>query len=260
MRLSSKYAIPAVSLTILFSFIPAGMILLLSLYKTNFLTWEFVGLGNYVKLLRGAFPTAVLNSFIYLVCIPIPGNFIGLALAIGMADLKKQAQNRLLFLFMLPSFAAGLIVAQFWKWIIRSLSVDISSRLPGVPFIGLTVLISTVGMQTLLLSTAIKNIDPAQYEAAMLDGASWRQIKLKIIAPQIMKQFSVLLLFGLVGALQIWETIYILAPFEETSSMMYRVIADGFFFGKYGLASAECVVMALIIILLTKGKERLEKA
>ena len=260
MKLSNRYAIPAVSLTTLFVFIPAGMILLLSLYKTNFLTWSFVGVSNYRKLVSGNFPRSVLNSLIYLVCIPLPGNFIGLILAVSMANLKKQAQNKLLFMFMMPTFAAGIIIAQFWKWIIRTGGIDISAQFPGVPFISFTILVSTLGMEALLLSAAIKNIDPAQYESAMLDGASWTQIKLKIIVPQIMKTFSVLLLFGMVGALQIWETIYILAPFESTSSMMYRVIADGFFFGKYGLASAECVVMALIIILLTKGKERIEKA
>jgi sn-glycerol 3-phosphate transport system permease protein len=122
------------------------------------------------------------------------------------------------------------------------------------------VITSSLGGMVLLLSSAIKNIDPAQYEAAMIDGASWAQIKLKIVLPQILKSFSVLLLFGIVGALQIWETIYILAPFETTASMMYRVISDGFFFGKYGLASAECVIMAIVIVLITKGKERIEKA
>lgn len=259
MKLSSKYGIPAVFLISVFVFIPAGMILFLSLFKTNFLTWDFVGLGNYAKLLKGSFPQATVNSLLYLVCIPIPGNIIGLILALSMANLRKQAQNKLLFLFILPTFSAGIIISQFWKWIIRTFGIDIASQFPGVPFLSFTILISTVGMQTLLLSVAIKNIDPVQYEAAMIDGASWFKIKVKIILPQIMKTFSVILLFGMVGALQIWETIYSLAPFESTSSMMFRVIADGFFFGKYGLASAECVVMAIVIILITKGKERIEK-
>ena len=159
---------------------------------------------------------------------------------------------------MIPSFSSGLIISQFWRWIIKLTRINVSMTYPGVPFIGTVVMLTGMGPGMLLLSVAIKNIDPAQYEAARLDGATWRQIKLRIIAPQVMKQFSVLLLFGIVGSLQIWETIYMLAPFEATSSMMFRVIQDGFMFGKYGFASAECVIMVAVIILLTKVKERVE--
>ena len=244
----------------LFVFVPAVLILILSLFKTNFLSWEFVGLNNYVKMFNNSFPKAIGNSMLYLLFIPVPGSIIGIFLALSMADLNKKHRNKLIFLFMLPSFAAGLIVSQFWKWIIKLTHLDVSYQFPGVPFIALTILIGTVGMQTLFLSTAIQGIDPSQYEAAKVDGATWWQIKFRIILPQIVKTASIILLFGIVGALQVWETIYMIAPFESTASMMYRVIADGFFFGKYGLASAECLVMALIIVFITQVKNRVEKA
>ena len=259
MTLSGKYAIPAVALTVLFVFVPAVLIVVLSLFKTNLMSWEFIGVSNYIKIWRGAFPASVINSLLYLVFIPLPGSVIGFLIALWMADLSKKAQNRLLFMFMLPTFAAGIIISQFWKWIIRAAGVNMSQTFPGVPFIGLTVLIGTMGMQILLLSVAIKNIDPTQYEAAMIDGANWRQIRFRIIAPQVMKAFSVMLLFSLVGALQIWESILMLAPYDQTASMMFRVITDGFYYGKYGIAAAECVVMACIIIILTKGKELVER-
>jgi len=259
MRLSNRYALPVLILIGLFVFIPAVLVLILSVYKTNFLSWQFVGLQNYGKLLHGNFPVSVVNSFIYLACIPLPGIIISLAVVLGLANLKKREQNSLVFIFMLPSFAAGLIISQFWRWIIRALEIDVSMRFPGVPTVAFTVTIAVIGMQTLLLYSAMNGIDPTQYEAAKIDGASWIQIKLFIILPQLLKNASVMLLFGLVGALQIWESIYILAPFKDTASMMFRVFQDGFVFGKYGLASAECVIMALIIVLITQGKNRLER-
>ncbi|MDD5065333.1 MAG: ABC transporter permease subunit [Phycisphaerae bacterium] len=198
------------------------------------------------------------NSLLYILFMPIPGSIISLFLAVSMADLKKKQVNTILFIYLLPSFSAGIIVSQFWKWVIRSFAIDVSMRFPGVPFIASTIVMTTLGSMMLLLFMAVRNIDPTLYEAAQLDGASWAQIKFRIVLPNIMKQFSVMLLFSLVGALQIWETIYMLAPFETTASMMFRVIQDGFMFGKYGLAAAECVVMALIIIAITQIKNRIE--
>ncbi|MFH2046140.1 MAG: ABC transporter permease subunit [Pseudomonadota bacterium] len=128
----------------------------------------------------------------------------------------------------------------------------------GIPFISMTLLISVAGAGIMYYAIAIKNINPAQYEAAHMDGATWFQIKTRIIMPQLLPMFGVMLLFSLISGFQIWEAIYILAPYDSTASSLYRVISDGFFFGKYGFASAECIGMILIIFIITKIKERIE--
>lgn len=228
-----------------------------SLFKTNFLTWKFVGMDNYLKAFERGYIRPILNSLLYLFLIPLPGTFISMFIAVSISDLLKRTQAIIRSLYYIPMFSAGIISALFWRWFFGKGEILIGPW--GVPAISIIIITSTLGPQMLLFSLAIQNQNPDIIEAGKIDGASPFQIKMMLVLPQLWRLFSVILLFSMVGALQIWETIYMLAPFDNTASMMFKVFSDGFLFGRYGLASAECIIMVIVILVIGLTKQRIER-
>ena len=251
------YFLPLLIWAALLVVLPFIILAIVSLYKTNFLSWTFVGVKNYKSAFTRGYGQSILNSFLYLLLIPFPSTAISLAIAIAMSSLLKRTQSILRALYYIPLFGAGIISSLFWRWVLKTGNVLVGPF--AIPALSLVIIISIVGSGTLFFSLAIQNLDPQIIEAGKIDGASPFQIKTRLILPQLWQLFSVMLLFSMIGALQLWEIIYMLAPYDHTASMMFNVFQDGFQFGKYGLASAECIIMMLIILLIGSVKQFIEK-
>lgn len=255
--------IPAIVLIVVFSIIPAVIIIIISLYDTNLMSYTFVGVENYREMWPD-FKIAMKNTVWYLLLIPTLGLLLSVTIALHLADKPKGVQNVIRGGIYIPVFSAGVIIAAFWKWFFASNGFAnwiVGDQVPwfreyGVPTIALVIVCSSMGSQVMLLSIAVNHINTDQYEAAIVDGASWWQIKFRIILPQLVPTISVIYLFSAVGAMQLWETIFMLAPSRRVASMMFRVFADGFLYGKYGIAAAECVVMLVIILMFGFIRER----
>ncbi len=262
-----KFLWLAIALVIILTLLPSCLIIYVSFFKTNLITWEFVGFQNYERMWRD-FGRAVINSFLYVGMIPVFGTGLSVFVTLMIVGKKRSVQGLYRGIFYIPVFASGMIIAQFWKWfysdtgfanMLIEKNIAWFQGWTGIPAIGVAVMTSTVGGQIVLLTLHAINIDPQQYEAAKIDGAGWFQIKRYIVLPQMRKAISVVLLFSIVGIFQMWETIYILAPFKHTASMMFRIFADGFMYGKYGIAAAECVVMVIIVVSVSILRQRVAK-
>lgn len=258
--------IPAIVLIVIFSIIPVFIIIGISFFETNLMTYTYVGTDNY-RLMWRDFKVAISNSALYVLMIPVFGTIISTIIVLNLADKKKTAQNFLRAGMYVPVFSSGVIISSFWKWFFRHNGIAnwiVGQEVAwfkdfGVPSVAFIIILSSIGGQIMLLSIAVNHISTDQYEAAVVDGASWWNIKLRIILPQLLPTISILLLFSIVGSLQIWETIFMVAPYRNTASMMYRVFADGFIYGKYGIAAAECVVMLAIILAIGIVRETIVK-
>jgi ABC-type sugar transport system permease subunit len=261
-----RYLLPAIILISIFTFIPAVAIIIVSLFKTNIISWEFVGLNNY-RIMWRDFGKATLNTLYYTLIIPIFGMASSVAIALNISRFKKSHQNLHRGAMYVPVFSAGIIIAAFWRWFFSSDGVAnwlLKRNVQwfgdgGVVTIAFVVICGSMGAMIMMVSIAINNVNTDEIEAALVDGANEFQIKTRIILPQIMPTVSVLLLFAIVGSLQVWETIYMLAPFRNTASMMYRIFADGFQYGHYGLSAAECVVLLLTILIIGIFREKLTR-
>ena len=112
----------------------------------------------------------------------------------------------------------------------------------------------------------IKSISPDINEAARIDGASKTQIAFKITIPLLKPVLQVCTTFSLIGALKIFDLIYVLTgggPFFSTevpTIYMYKTIFDSFKYG-YGSAIAifviiECLILTCILRTLFRDKEK----
>jgi multiple sugar transport system permease protein len=266
--------LPAFLFFALFTAWPLFEVFRLSVYKTNFITSTFIGLDNYIVSFQSeAFIKSITNSLFY-AAILVPGQVIlGLGMALYIFKMSKKWQDVSRIMFYLPMLSAGIIIAQCWKWIFHiNGPINWLIGLCGfkalnwfgqfytsIPVIAFIVLISSFGGNVIIFLAAIQAINKDYFEAAMIDGAGWRLIKSKIIYPLIAPTIGLIALLSGLNSLMIFETIYALNPQEYTATMAFSVYSQGFMFSKYGMASAQAVILLFVSVVIMLIKKRLER-
>jgi len=265
--------IPALIFFILFTLWPLATVIQLSVYKTNFITSTFVGLDNYISSFKDpAFILAIINSLVYSVLLVI-GIALSLALALNLYKMSKRWQDTSRIILYLPVLSAGIIISLAWKWIFQSNGVInwllnqcgapsinwFGQGLTAIPVIAFITMLSGIGSNTIILLAVVQNVNKDYLDAAMMDGASWRIIKNKIIIPIIAPTIYMMLIGTILGALTIFEFIYILAPYDYTSTMAFSIFKQGFEYGKYGIAAAQAIILLVVAVVLYRLKKRWER-
>jgi multiple sugar transport system permease protein len=120
-----------------------------------------------------------------------------------------------------------------------------------------------VGEGMIIFLAGLQGIPKDYYEAAQVDGATewhlFRSITLPLITPSIFFQTII----STINAFQAFEYIYILTRQGSGSSsvptMVYSIYRDGFNYFRMGSASAQALVLAAIIFILTLVYFRLQR-
>lgn len=241
----------------------------------SLLNWDLItpptwaGFANYTSLLSDtlflrAMRITVLFSLAY-----VPGTII-LSLLIALL-LNRKLFGLSLFrtIYFLPTVSSAVAVGLVWSWIYGRERGLLNYLLS---FVGIAP-INWLGSQNALWSIVIVNIWGAlgtgmviflaglqaipreYYEAGSLDGAvSWkafRYITLPLITPSIFFQTII----TTVHAFQAFEYVYVLTHTANGASnaptLVYSIYRNGFNFFRMGTASAQAIVLALMILLLT---------
>jgi len=262
--------IPSLIFFLLFTIWPLIEVFRLSFLKINFITSKFIGFQNYIDSFKDpVFLTSIANSFLYAVLLVIGLLSVSLFLALYLYHMSKKWQNASRILLYLPTLSAGIIIALAWKWIFGS--AGIASWIIGkninwfgqwqtaIPVISFIVIFASFGSTTIIFLSAIQNVNKEIIEAAVVDGASWWQIITHIILPMISPVIYMTIIMTILSAFMIFESIFMLAPYEYTATVTYSVYTKGFLFSKYGLASAQAVILLFISIILFVLKRKWEK-
>lgn len=266
---------PAILLFLLFVLIPAVTQIIFGFYKTDFNSWEWVGLANYVKVFTDPKLLVVLrNTFIYAVLFTVGAAGTSYAVAISSLTFSKRMQNYVRFAFFIPGFVAGMVVSMIWAWIYGTRAglanyllslfgiekvIWFRQAITGIPAITFKSAITVSGANMILLMARMLSIDPEIYDSAVVDGASWLRIKLQIVTPIIIPVLMLVILSNVIGGFYLWESIYVMAPYDHMSNLMYSVYKTGFLFGHHGLASAQGVILLLIVAGISLTYKRLRE-
>jgi ABC-type sugar transport systems, permease components len=241
----------------------------------SLLNWDLItpptwaGFANYTSLLSDtlflrAMRITVLFSLAY-----VPGTII-LSLLIALL-LNRKLFGLSLFrtIYFLPTVSSAVAVGLVWSWIYGRERGLLNYLLS---FVGIAP-INWLGSQNALWSIVIVNIWGAlgtgmviflaglqaipreYYEAGSLDGAvgwkAFRYITLPLITPSIFFQTII----TTVHAFQAFEYVYVLTRTANGASnaptLVYSIYRNGFNFFRMGTASAQAIVLALMILLLT---------
>lgn len=266
--------LPTLVFYTIFTVWPIIKVIQLSFYETNFITSNFVGLQNYINLLTDqTFLQTMKNSVWYVVFMVLGQLFMSTTVALAVSKLNKKWQDISRILLYIPVLGAGIITAQVWRWIF---SIDglanwllslvglqklnwFSSTFPAIPTVVFIAVISSFGSNVIILLASILSIDTSIFEAAKMDGAHNRQIQWYITLPMIKSTIIMIALLSMINAMQIFETIYALAPYEYAATPTYSIYVQAFKNSHWGLASAQGVLLLIFTVILSLFKRRVEE-
>ena len=208
---------------------------------------------------------------------------VGLMIAFALVTalvLNRKILGRGFFrgVFFYPVLLSPVVVALIWKWVLQREGV-LNAVLAGAgasPIGWLSdaswaffwcVFVSIwahMGFYTLILLAGLQAIPADLYEAAEMDGASpWRRFS-RITLPLLMPNLIVVLVLGLIRAVQIFDEVFVLTgggPGSATTFIVQFIYQTGFAeaIHQYGLAAAASLVLALSLLVLTVLQLRLTR-
>ncbi len=241
---------------------------------------RFIGLHNYLDLLRTPMFWKSLGNTAYFVVLGVP---LSIALSLDAAMLLNAPAARFKALFRTALFAPVVTtlvaVAVIWRYLFHTRYGLVNWALGhagihpvdwlgdphwAMPTIILFAVWKNFGYNMVIFLAGLQAIPRDLYEAARIDGASrWMQF-LHITLPML---GPVLLVVGVItvsGYFQLFAEPYVMTrgdPLQSTVSVLYFMFEEGFKWWNLGRASAVAFLLFLIILgvttlMLRFGKRR----
>ncbi len=269
------YLLPSLLIFAVFLFYPFMKTIYLSLFMTNKMGQAklFVGLQNYAELLQSAsFRNSLRVTLIFVLIVVFGGMSLGLIAAV-LCNKAFPGIRVFSTAYALPMAIASSSAAMIFK-IMLNPTVGIVNKLLGLEINWLNdphtalycVAILTAwlnsGINFLYFSAGLGNIDESIYERASVDGASGMQQFFSLTLPGLSPIMFYTLVVNIIQAFQSFGQIKLLTeggPNESTNVIVYSIYRDAFFNYRFGSASAQSVMLFVIIMLITLVMFRLEK-
>ncbi len=261
------YLIPAFIFFILFVFYPFLKTIYLSLYITDpkGLPKIFIGFGNYINIFGSmAFLNSIWITFKFALIVVPFSIIIGLILAI-MANVKLKGINIFRIMYSLPMAISSASASVIWMLLFHP-SVGIINYLLHSNVGWLTdpkwalfaVAIVTIwlqlGINFIFLLAGLQGIPQDLYESADIDGAGVLRKHIVITIPLLSPTIFFLIVINIISAFQAFAPINIMTlggPGDSTSVLVFKIYRDAFFNYRFGIASAESIVLFIILLILT---------
>ena len=271
------YLLPSMLIFLIFTFYPFVKTLVTSFFattNTGALT-QFVDIQNYISLFTDPkYLQNLGNTLLYLVLTVPLTVIISLMLAVlSCSNLPGMGVFRTIFSSTMGiSVAAGSV---FWNLLFHptaGLLNHLISSLGGRPVGWLTdancALLSVsavsiwmnIGFSYLVLMGGLKNIDDSHYESVEIVGGGVFYRLFKVTIPLISPSLFFVFTTALIGAFQSFGLIDMLTaggPNNSTNLLVYRLYKDAFVNFRIGSASAQGVVLFLLILLVSQLQTKL---
>jgi ABC-type sugar transport system permease subunit len=251
---------------------PAAQLFMISL--TNYspgLQDDFVGIGNYVDLLREPdFRAAALRNIVYVICVVSMQVLIGLGIAV-LLDNPLPARSIWMALLIAPFAVSSVVAVVSWKYLLDPSFglinyVVTSFGLPAIPWFTspvtamLPIMIVAIwrgfSFVAIILFAALRAIPAELSEAARIDGATAVQTFFLVRLPLIMPTLSIVALLQTILAVREFDIVQTMTrggpgtSTELLSNFLYRSAFGNFYFG---MGAAVGFVMLFVTLLLASG-------
>ncbi|WP_248958822.1 carbohydrate ABC transporter permease [Sphaerisporangium perillae] len=240
-------------------------------------TPKWTGLDNYKRLLGDqTFWASFQHNVALIVAMAILPTMLGLVLAAALFDYigKKfgaRTASALRAAYYLPQVLPVAVAGVVWGWMLHPSYGALNEVLKAVglgslaqnwlgdPDIALASVMGIMvwfqlGYPVVIFMAGLQRVDPALYEAAELDGASWWQRFWHVTVPQIRPEIFVVLLTCTIAALKVFGPIFVLTrggPGKATIVPSYFSYQNFFEKSNVGYGSAIATVLAIIIVIVT---------
>lgn len=227
----------------------------------------WVGAKNFARLVGDPqFWLAVKNNvfwLVFFVLVPVP-----LGLAVAMLFNNEYPGSRVYkTLFYLPMTLSFAVIGTIWMWIYNPDYGVLNGFLRAVGLDGLAVqwlgdkrymtgALIAVGVWRqvpyvmILYLAGLKGVPGELIEAAMIDGANWRQRFRHVVIPMLAPATVVAVTISIIDSLRAFDIVYVMTntkarAAEVLASYMY---SSSFAYSDYGYGSAIAVVQFLITL------------
>jgi len=288
-RTAWTFVAPALTVIGVFFFVPVLAALVLSLTDfdlyalSDLRNLRFVGLGNYIDILKTPLFWKSLGNTLYFVLVGVP---LSIAVSLGAALLLDSRLARFKGLFRTALFApvvtTVVAVAMIWRYLFHTRYGLINYALAkfglapidwlgdphwSMPAIILFAVWKNFGYNMIILLAALQSIPRELYEAARIDGASFVQSFRHIMLPMLRPSLLLVSIITVSGYFQLFAEPYVMTrgdPLQSTVSVLYFMYEEGFTWWSLGRASAIAFLLFALILaattLLLRWERRGERA
>ncbi|MCL6537813.1 MAG: sugar ABC transporter permease [Acidothermus sp.] len=265
------WLLPAIGFLGFFLVYPTIQTIIRSFQGRNELHPRWVGLANYKWFFTSSSALgALLNNVLWIVCLTFFTVGLGLLIAVLVDRVRYESVAKsIIFLPLAISMVAASVI---WKFMY-------DYKPPGTPQTGtLNGLLQVVragpvawlqtptwrlatfaliavgvwmwtGFAMVIISAALKGIDPQLLEAARVDGANEWQVFWRVTFPMLGPTLAVVATTIIITALKTFDIVYTLTNGNyDTEVIANLMIKEMFVFGDFGRASAVAVVLLLAIV------------
>ena len=261
----------AMIIFIMFTLYPVISAVITSLQKYKPFGSEWVALNNYVDAMKSSlFWKSIKNTVLYTIIVVPCSLLISFIISIMILPFSRKLQSVFKALYYLPGIASGVAIAVVWLWLYDSSPSGIFNRILGIFGFAsqnwlsssktamlsliLMALLSSHGSNIIIYMAALHGINNTYFEAAEIDGATFLQKVRYIVFPLCKPTTLFLLVTGIIGSFQVFMNAYMMTgggPDNNTTMIGLLIFNNAFTYGKYGLACAQAIILALVIGLLT---------
>ncbi|MEV4104990.1 sugar ABC transporter permease [Nonomuraea sp. NPDC049649] len=266
------YLVPSLVLFLVVIVVPFLMNLGVSFTRWSGVgTPRWAGLENYARLLEDErFWLSFQNNVALIFAMAVVPTVLGLLLAAALFDFigkrfGPRTASALRAMYYLPQVLPVAVAGVVWGWMLhpsygainQAFGLDLDWL--GDPDLALATVMAVMvwfqlGYPVVIFMAGLQRVDPAYYEAADLDGASWWRKVWHITIPQIRPEIFVVLLTCTIAALKVFGPIFVLTrggPGNATLVPSYFSYLNFFQKSDVGYGSAIATVLALIIVVVT---------
>ncbi|PNR89475.1 glycerol-3-phosphate transporter permease [Petrotoga sp. 9T1HF07.CasAA.8.2] len=263
---------PTLIIIALFIYWPAINSFLMSFYKISPFGDKriFAGLDNYIKLFEDeAYWDALKITFIYIVLSVIIVIILGYLIA-QLLDNKVFGVRIYRTLIFVPYVISFTIGGALWTFMLNPVAGHVNyilSRITGesinwlnqVPYALISVIVSSVWkmlpFSIIFYLAGLQSISESIIESSLIDGANvWQRmwkIKFPMLSPITFYLVIMNITHGMFESFGIIDIMTRGGPLGSTTTLIYKLYQDAFFFQKTSLAAAESVILFIIMSIIT---------
>ena len=264
--------LPSVAIVVVFLLGPSVQVLYLSLFEVASFGGRsnFVGLGNFRELLAS---DEYLHSLQVSLLFAAGAVVSGMAVSLGIAVLANRRipgialyRTALLWPYALSPAVAGTVWGMlfdpstgFMTFLIRlTTGLTTNWNMNGTYALALVIAAAVwkmLGFNIIFFLAGLQGVPGELLEAAQVDGATARQSFWRITFPLLSPTtFFLLVMNSLYGFFEVFGLIDVMTlggPGRATDLLVYKLYRDGFVSIRWGFASAQSIVLFVMVGLLT---------